>query len=386
MSSFKKLSKADVTNVPYRANKQWDLSYACFSDNVYFNVYKGTYITGTFSSTDPSIDPITNGQYERLIFDSMNHLFYQSYSGSLLDTGSIMFDINTYESASQQRPTGSYFDYNINPLLVKHFLEPSCIKYLIINNTSPTKGLDYIDCSNNPQHLTISGFSSESICAISYTPNTELITIPEGIFSEIRVLSINQDIYGSKILPHYFRISSSLYNIVDDGNGNLFDIAGYEDDYVDLDYILQAYFDDATPNVGIIHIGNIFYAHGIVVITNPDYQEIFPLPPLALNDNATFITTDTPPFNIDILSNDIARSCPINQGSVILSGSNAIYYTDNGDGTITLNTTEPGNYDVYYTVNSMCDFESCPLTSNQALVSVNVLPNCSFTISASVAW
>lgn len=222
MSSFKKLSKADVTTVPYRANKQWDLSYACFSDS-YFNVYKGTYITGTFSSTDLIIDPVTNGQYERLVFDSINHLFYQKYM-DMLDTGSLMFDVNTYESASQQRPTASYFDYNINPLLVKNF---------------PTSSGD-------------------------------------GIL----VLSINANIYGSKVLPHYFRMSSSLYDIIDDGNGNLFDISKYEDDYIDLDYVLQNYFDDSTPGIGIIPVGNIFYSHGISVITNPTYQSILPLLPI----------------------------------------------------------------------------------------------------------
>jgi hypothetical protein len=122
MSSFKKLNKADVTTVDYTANKRWNLFYTCPSiSNGYFNIYKGTNIDGVFYPDDPSIDPVTNNQYERLIFDSMNHLFYQSYSGSLLDTGSLMFNINTYESASQQRPTSSYFNYNSNPLLIKRF-------------------------------------------------------------------------------------------------------------------------------------------------------------------------------------------------------------------------------------------------------------------------
>ena len=291
MSSFKQLSKADVTSVSYAANKQWNLPFSCPSiSNSYFNIYNGTFITGTFLPDNFLTDPFTNGQYERLVYDSMNHLFYQKFSGSL-DTSSLMFNTNTYQSASEQRPTGAYFDYNTNPLLVKNF---------------PTE----------------SG-------------------------AKIRVLSVDQDIYGSKVLPNSFRLSSSVYDITDDGNGNLY-------------------------NTGSVHIGNIFYAHGLSIITNPDYQDIFPSPPIAVNNIATFLTTNTSVKTINILQNDISRSCALDTGSVVLSGSNAAYYTVNSDGTITLNVSSSGNYDVYYTVNSKCG-NGCSLTSNKAKVNVNVI-------------
>ena len=292
MSSFKQLSKADVTSVSYAANKQWNLSYSCPSiSNGYFNIYNGTFITGTFSPNNFSTDPLTNGQYERLVYDSINHLFYQKFSGSL-DTSSLMFNANTYQFATEQRPTGSYFDYNINPLLIKNF--------------------------------------------------------PTGSGAKIRVLSIDQDIYGSKVLPNSFKLSSSAYNIVDDGYGNLYD-------------------------TGSVHIGNVFYAHGLAVITDPNYQDIFPSPPIAVNDTATYVTTNTSVKTINILQNDISRSCALDTGSVVLSGSNAAYYTVNSNGTITLNYSSSGNYDVYYTVNSLCG-NGCSLTSNKAKVEVNVVP------------
>jgi hypothetical protein len=213
MSSYKKLSKADVTNVPYAANKQWNFTYSSSLNDSYMVVYKGK--KETFNITG-SIT--TNGQYQSSIFSSINHLFYQSYSGSLLNTGSIMFNANTYQSASQQRPTGAYFDYNTNPLLIKNF--------------------------------------------------------PTGANAGIRVLSINQDIYGSKILPYSFRLSSSLYYIIDDGNGNLYDAKGEVDDYILTNYISQSYFVDAPPD--LTHVGNIFYAHGLAIITNQAYTSSFP--------------------------------------------------------------------------------------------------------------
>jgi len=291
MSSFKQLSKADVTSVSYAANKQWILPFTCPSlSNDYFNVYKGTFITGTFSPDSYATDPITNGQYERLIYDSINHLFYQKFSGSL-DTGSLMFNVDTYQSASQQRPTGAYFDYNTNPLLVKNF--------------------------------------------------------PTGAGAGIRVLAVNQDIYGSKILPNSFNLSSSAYNIFDDGYGNLY-------------------------GSGSTHVGNVFYAQGLAIITNPDYQNMFPLPPIAVNDVATYLTSNTSVKTINILQNDVSRSCILDTGSVILSGSNSQYYTVNANGTITLNYSSSGNYDVYYTVNSICG-NGCSLTINKAKVTVNVI-------------
>ena len=216
MSSFKKLSKADVTTEPYAANKQWTLVYNGIAPN---NEYAVGFLgrNRPFSSFKTTT---TNGQYQALVYASINHLFYQSYTSSL-DTGSLMFNINTYESASQQRPTASYFNYNTNPLFIP-----------------------YLNTGSN---------------------------------QTVGVLSINQDIYGSKILPNTFYISSSgtpTVFITDDGNGNLYDIGGYADDYLNTGGINPSYFDDTTPGVGPLLVGNIFYAHGIITFTSGSYTSL----------------------------------------------------------------------------------------------------------------
>jgi len=213
MSSFKQLNKADVTTVPYAANKRWSFSYTSTPSNG-VTFYRGT--KSTFSPTNPT----SSGQYNSLMYDFINHMYYQSYSGSLLDTGSLMFNVNTYESASQQRPTSSYFIYNSNPQLIKDF--------------------------------------------------------PSGSGDLISVISVSPKIFGSKILPHSFALSASSVLIVDDGYGNLFDIDQAIDDYILLDYASSSYFFDPTPDSGSIFVGNIFYAQGLVVITNqnPDYIDL----------------------------------------------------------------------------------------------------------------
>jgi len=214
MSAFKKLNKADVTAVRYTANKQWNLSYSTTPNDSYAIVYQGK--NERFNVTGLTT---TNGLYQSLIYSSINHLFYQSYSGSLLNTGSLMFDVDTYQSASQQRPTASYFNYNTNPYLIKN--------------------------------------------------------LPSSSNATIQVVNINQDIFGSKILPYSFQISSSTVQVIDDGYGNLFDVAGSgfyidKDYFDDINYISGSYFVDNVES--LTHVGNIFYAHGITIITNQSNQ------------------------------------------------------------------------------------------------------------------
>jgi hypothetical protein len=182
-----------------------------------------------------------------------------------------MFTINNYESASQQRPTSSYFVYNDSKNLVTSF--------------------------------------------------------PTGAMEGIRVLAVNQNIYGNKVLPNHFILSSSAYYVTDDGFGNLYD--------------------------GTTHIGNLFYAHGLGIITNQDYQLMFPLTPIAKNDIGYFLTTDTKTISASL--NDYARSGTLNTNSLVLSGSTSgtnYSWATGSNGTVVLTTTVAGTYSVYYTIGS----------------------------------
>lgn len=158
MSSFKQLTKSDVFVVPYIANKQWNFAYNSTPTGSYIVLYEGENISFFETQTTTSL-----GEYKSLIYNSINHNFYQHYSGSSLNTHSLMLTVENYQSASQQRPTGSYFIYNDK--LVKNF--------------------------------------------------------PTGANDTIQVLSVSKNIYGEKILPYSFRLSYSSSIITDDGVGNL---------------------------------------------------------------------------------------------------------------------------------------------------------------------
>ena len=163
MASFKRLKRSDVISVPYVANKNWVFEYCPYPENDQnLTIFKGTNVSGSF---DVDYDPVTERQYERLVYSQINHLFYQSFTSSL-STSSL--ESSLYNDAmTQTRATGSYFNYNDNPRLVKNY--------------------------------------------------------PTGTMEGIRVLSVNQDIYGQQVLPYHFELSSSAYYVKDDGNGNLID-------------------------------------------------------------------------------------------------------------------------------------------------------------------
>jgi hypothetical protein len=190
MSAFKRLKKSDVFVVPYVAHKGWLLTVNNFNptSSNYVTLYEGEVPTSSF---DLNLNATTSlGEYETLVYTQMNHMFYQFYSGSLLNTHSLMLTADNYVSASDERPSGSYYIYNENPALTKAF--------------------------------------------------------PTGSGERIQVVSINKEIYGEKIKPGTLIISNSNNTFLDDGRGNL------------------------TRNG--VHVGNVFYSHGIAIITHQSYQ------------------------------------------------------------------------------------------------------------------
>jgi hypothetical protein len=119
MSAFKRLHKSDVFVVPYIANKSWSFTFQNGNPTgSYAVLYEGQKFTSSFDLSEVTT---SLGEYKRLVYDSMNHMFYQSYSGSLLATHSLILTTDNYVSASEQRPTSSYVSYNDDPALVKHF-------------------------------------------------------------------------------------------------------------------------------------------------------------------------------------------------------------------------------------------------------------------------
>lgn len=85
--------------------------------------------------------------------------------------------------------------------------------------------------------------------AASGTFDNDFRYFPTGANDEITLVAIPRTLFGENIGRKTLSISGSTYNLIDDGNGNIVD-----------------------ANSNLIHVGNVLYNQGIVVITNPDYQ------------------------------------------------------------------------------------------------------------------
>lgn len=299
MSAFKRLNNSDVVSIPYVANKAWELP-SCGLEAGGVSVFTGKKMTGSFS---PGTENRYNGQYERLVYESINHLYYQEYSGSLIDNQSNLVS-NNYSSSTEYRASGSY--YNYTPIGYMHKM------------------------------------------------------FPTGSGQEIKVLSISKNIYGLSVNPKTFIISASEYYLQDDGKGNI--------------------YDNSLSGSGSF-VGNIFYEHGMVIITNQDYQSIFPVSPYAKDDFIEFKKSTVPKI-IYPLDNDDAKGWTKLTSSIVLSGSNSSYFTDNGDGSLTFTVSESGDYPVYYKYSSVSPDNSCTLESNYAEILVRIKQSvCDFTIT-----
>jgi len=114
---------------------------------------------------------------------------------------------------------------------------------------------------------------------------------PTASYSNIQVLSIPREVFGEKIARRSFLFVSEGCTLYDDGNGNVFDLSTLSS------YIQALYFqspDDYFVQVQErgAHVGNILYAQGMVIITNPDYQLIFGNMGYLLAENDDYILTE----------------------------------------------------------------------------------------------
>ena len=107
--------------------------------------------------------------------------------------------------------------------------------------------------------------------AASGTFDNDYRYFPTASDDQVMVISIPRAKFGENVARSSFSLSSSTYNIVDDGNGNL--------------------VDAAASNV---HVGNLLYNQGIGIITNVDYlYALTPTPPCAVPTFLPFNSSET---------------------------------------------------------------------------------------------
>lgn len=196
-SANKTLKTSDITVFPYIANKSFVIPSSSLSASGIIT-YDG--INGVISTT---------GSY------SQNSLYYRSVRHLYYSNG--LVNLNTPEPISFQT-------YNE-----------------LEEDQQSIKSVDTTLIYDNYLQSTAASGSSE----LDYRKD-----FPTASNDPIKVVSVPTRLYGEFIKPGSFQIvnTGSLFNIVDDGNGNLIESSSRS------------------------HIGNLIYSHGIAIITNKYYQ------------------------------------------------------------------------------------------------------------------
>lgn len=258
-SAFKTLKTSDITTFPYKVGKLSTFQDPEFGKNGIY-VYTGI-------NTLPS--PSGGLSQEALNYRSIRQLYYSQFLSSI--SPQTPYSQQTYDQLLQDEDAKVEVPNNL-------------AYYNYVQSTAASGTLELDNRFNFPT--------------------------AEG--AEIKILSIPQALYGEAVKPTSFRLTdNTTYDIVDDGNGNLVDqftscslyilYSGKLNEYEYLDcttgQITTEVVDDYMPNkercinnaygVNIIgglspnyaligpcsrkHVGNIIYAHGIAVVTDPNY-------------------------------------------------------------------------------------------------------------------
>lgn len=334
--SYKTLSSNDITLTSYIANKQWEVTNNTLSQNG-VTIYIGENLpTSRTYPFDPINDLQTsNDEYRRLIFDSIKHLFFENYT-----LGSLNGEFSH---------SSSYFNYEQNTLASG-------------SNVSTFRRISTTTGSNTP---------------VLYDTNDDYNE--DAIFDSDRggkvvIISIDQNVYGSGLNPNSVYISGSGYYLRDDGEGNLYNFRNEENyaKYSSAIYDKDIYLELVGNGLQLEYAGNVFYSHGLIVITDEDYLCVFGAPPGAVNDYFSYFNMDIPGA-LDILGNDICDCGTLNISSFTTSSlSNSTFpnFTYN-DGFITIIQNQasviPGNYNIGYTV-----LNSSGLISNTGSINLTI--------------
>jgi len=199
-------------------------------------------------------------------------------------------------------------------------------------------------------------FYNDSSRSFNYNNNVDLIrNFPTNENSFIRVIEIPQNKFGNNIKPNEFLLDSNFFKIVDDGIGNLYDV-----NYIDK-----------------IHVGNIFYNQGIVVITNQDYKCMFPIEPVSFDKKYKFLVGSNKTINL--LSDGITYcDQTIDVNSVVITDESVGFSYSINSGIITINTDVIGVYSAKYTFK-----DSLGICSNPSNIIVEIVDVCSFDLEFS---
>jgi hypothetical protein len=107
--------------------------------------------------------------------------------------------------------------------------------------------------------------------AASGTFDNDYRYFPTGSNAKVIVIGIPRTAFGEQLARKSLLITGSTYRLIDDGNGNVID-----------------------SNSSYVHVGNVLYSQGVIIITDEEYQNaLIPIPGTTTTTTSTTSTTTT---------------------------------------------------------------------------------------------
>lgn len=298
MSAFIRLNKQDAFVVPHTAHKTFSLVSTLNSGSGGLEFYYGTRDRSTLFN---EAETLINNEYPRLIYDSVNHLYYSNFTtySNFLESGSFEnYNQSTLYFNNRRFDGDSVFVFSLKRERVGEAIKPGSFNFYsgstfaIIDDAEGnllsqyTVTLDDVYSSSIVNHTVTETLEIDSIDTVTpgiqFTQDTSYGT--DATYTLVTA-SFNGDIsrtpfqlYGSEVLevvnPELLELNwNSLKTIrtFDAGVLNYVDNGGVGST-VTFTYtsssINSTLLATGTSLSADEMIGNIFYPHGIAVITN----------------------------------------------------------------------------------------------------------------------
>jgi hypothetical protein len=242
MAAYKKLKKEDSYLTSYVAHKTFSISS---SQHTEFGVetYIGISGSGEWlpSTGDSRLSGTDYQHYTRLVYNSINHLYYTGYNDTGMPTSSSnALSGSAYENylqssytANQRRAQGSFTVISIPQNLFGVNIKPGSVR---LTPPASVSGSNYVNETGKE-------YVSESFAEEIDTLYGGAVELQDDEYVQDEETYINETV-EEFVIPGFDDYKTTL---VDDKNGNL---------------ILSASQPQRV-------VGNVIYSHGLIVITNP---------------------------------------------------------------------------------------------------------------------
>jgi len=301
MSVFVRLNKQDAFVVPYTAHKSFSLISTRNSGSGGLDFLYGTRDRSTIFNTQESIN---NGVYSRLVYDSVKHLYYSNFSSSLKESGSFEnYNQSTlyFTKGIEENDGDHVFIFSLKRERFGEAINPGTFRFYsgstfaiiddaegnLIMSSSTTIGDVY-------STATVIHTVSESLKIDIVDTGTPLIQfLSDTTYGTDATYTLITASYQGTLLTTPFQVnggevlqvvqpelselnwnSSKTIRTFDTGTLNYVDNAGAGNDIEfiytssSIEYTLLA--SSKSFDAGDI-VGNIYYPHGIAVVTNSSF-------------------------------------------------------------------------------------------------------------------